>query len=192
MPTKKQKISVNKYNPGVLLITGVVINIIFASIMSFLLPLVVITIPAIVLNALLLVPRIDTKRHYAYWRIIPVILILLLTTIIAVTTLLVVGGLTDFYDSFATFVDKWIIFWTSNPVFPDSTDVRFWTDVAAIILAVIGGTGSGLTLFGWYSKKEIGVIEAPIVETKKTNESKTTEKKPSATKSKETKKKSAK
>ncbi len=152
------KETLNRMTPNFLIKIGVILNIIFCSIMSLILPLVIITIPAIALNGLLLVPRVDTKRYYAVWRIIPIFLVLLLTTIILLSFFFLITFAVEAYSTFAEFIDKYIIFWRRSPVMP-SADVGTWFEITMGVIGGLGVSGSVFISLGWYKKKEIGIIE---------------------------------
>lgn len=154
--THKEQLS--KWTPSLLLKIGVIINIVFCSIMSILLPLVIITIPAIALNGLLLVPRIDTKRYYAWWRVIPIILVLILTLIITLSIFFIVTVSIDAYNSFADFIDTYIIFWRRSAVMPSAT-AGSWFDILLAVIAGIGFTGCTFISLGWYKKKRLAIVD---------------------------------
>ena len=78
----KNKKTINTYKPNILIITGSIFNIIFASLFSVIPFAVVLTIPTIVFNALLLIPRTDNKKYWAVWRIVPIILSFILALIV--------------------------------------------------------------------------------------------------------------
>ncbi len=178
MNKKENTITLSKWTPGMFITIGAILNIIFCSILAIIFPLALITIPAIVLNALLLIPRVDTRRYHAYWRVIPVVLTLILTTIIALAIFFVVTGLAIAYDAFANLIDL-LAFWTKNPVIPDSSTWTWWLDITLIIFTACGVTGSVFISIGWYRKKELGQIVA--------GEPKTKEKPPKKEKKKEKK-----
>lgn len=154
---KGNTVTLSKWTPGVFITVGAILNIIFCSILAILFPLAVITIPAIVLNAMLLIPRVDTRRYHAYWRVIPVILTLILTTVVVLAIFFVVTGLATVYDSFAGFVET-VAFWTKKSFMPKSDEWTWWLDMFLAIFTACGITGSVFISIGWYRKKELGDI----------------------------------
>ncbi len=146
----------HKWSPSWFIMIGSIINIVFCSIVSIVLPLVVITIPAIVLNAMLLVPRVDTKRYHAWWRFIPIALVLLLTTIIILTVFFLITGTEKLYTSFAELIET-LIFWTKKEVMPEYS--TWWLDIVLITIGTAGVTGNIFITLGWYKKKTIGLVE---------------------------------
>ncbi len=162
------KEDINRWSPSIFMIIGVTLNIIFCSIFSILLFTIPLTIPAIVLNALLLAPRVDTKRYHAYWKYIPVIIVFSLTTILVILFSLTVSSMEDLYNGFSDFLNT-LVFWKREAIIPMEVNADPIKDVIEITLMVLGYSGSTFIIIGWYKKKKIGEIE---VETKQSKEPK--------------------
>ncbi len=175
--TGYHKETLKKWTPSFMLKIGVTINIAFCALLSipiFTLPL---TIPAIVLNALLLVPRVDTKRYHAVWKYVPIALTLFLVAIVWFIVFFSVAALEGLLNDFVTFINTYVIFWTKNGI-NENIEISAWLEVFEIILLSVGTSGSIFIIFGWYWGKEIGEVEVKdskadvVVEEKKTNASK--------------------
>ncbi len=151
------KETLKKWSPNFMIKTGVILNIIFCSILSLLIVTIPITITAIILNALLLVPRVDTKRYHAFWKYIPVALNLFLTVIVMFIVIFTVASLEGVLNSFLQFINTYILVWTKNEV--EFVNITWWLEIFEIIMLIIGSVGSILIIFGWYRGKEIGEIE---------------------------------
>ncbi len=149
------KVALKKWKPNLLIKIGVGLNITFAALLSIPVFTLPITIPAIVMNALLLIPIVDTKRYHAYWRWIPIALVLMLTAVIVTAVVISVLAINSLWMLFSNFMNT-IIFWTDlNWI--DRLD--FWLDTFAITLTAIGSSGSVLIILGWYKGQKIGMIE---------------------------------
>lgn len=138
---------------------GVVMNIIFCSLLSIPIITLPITLPAIVLNAMLLIPRVDTKRYYAFWKFIPITLTMFLALLVSFIVFFSVTSLEDSLNGFLRFVDKYIIFWNDKETLSSLELAGTWLKIFEIVILSIGSIGSGLVLFGWYKGKEIGQLE---------------------------------
>lgn len=171
----KNKVSSDKeilytYTPNFLIIVGVMFNILFASIFSVLLVTVVITIPTIVFNALLFVPRVNVKRYWAAWRIIPISLSFSLALLTFLLAIFATDGILDIYDGINNFLVK-IFFWmpSDSRVLPlVSRDLQpTITKLIKAIFILMASIGNVFVLFGWYHAKEIGIIEKKISKVEK-------------------------
>ncbi len=159
-----------KWTPSFMLKIGVALNIAFCSLLSLLVFTLPLTVTAIILNAMLLVPRVDTKKYHAYWKFIPVVLTLLIVGIIWFIVFFTVTSLEGLLNSFVDFIDTYILFWTKK----QSADVNitWWLWIFEAILLATGTSGSLFIVFGWYWGKEIGRVEVrnkPGKEYKSTN-----------------------
>ncbi len=150
--------SLKKWSPSLFLKIGVGLSITFCAILSILIATLVITIPAIIMLSILLIPRVDTKKYHAYWKFIPVVLVIMLTAIIGAVVFFATVGLEQVANTIVDFTDKYIIFWTKNDKLAD-VDITFWLGTFEIILFSIGCAGPVFIILGWYKGKEIGKVE---------------------------------
>ncbi|BDU67571.1 MAG: hypothetical protein TYPL_2240 [Candidatus Tyloplasma litorale] len=148
------------YKPNFLLKLGVTFNIIFASLFSLLILTLPITIVAITLNAMILVPRVNTKRYWATWRIIPILLSFLLAFLVLVGAWFSWSFVSGMVDSFFDFLSM-LSFWKKEPI-----NVAAFDKMSETIQTVIGtgfifiaSIGNVLILFGWYKGKEIAIVK---------------------------------
>lgn len=154
-----EKVMLRKYKPNTFIIFGVIFNILIASVLSIFLPLVVITIPAIILNSLLLIPRVNTKRYWAVWKIIPIILSFILGFIVLIIVILVLASASSAYESFSQFIDT-IVFWDGSanvlPAWNSVDDIRIYAEVILITASLLGNI---FLILGWYNVENIGYVE---------------------------------
>lgn len=155
---ENNQIHLNKYKPNFLIIIGVFFNILFASVLSLILPLVVITIPTIVLNALLLIPTVKRKRYWAIWRIIPMLLSFVLAAVVVLSVFILLELSNDIYIAFQDFINNKIVFWTKKSVIPDWASFNETQKITDIVLIIFGCLGNVFIIFGWYKKKKIGYL----------------------------------
>lgn len=158
---EEKEIKLSIYKPTIFIIIGVTFNIIFASIFSILLVTVVLTIPTIVFNALLLIPRVNTKRYWAAWKIIPIVLSFLLTFIVFAGIIVSANYMIDLINDFIQMIDKFILFW--NDYWPNDWSIASDSIKAAEIILnwsffSVAIVGNALILFGWYKERPIGTI----------------------------------
>lgn len=158
MENKTKKVSLKKWTPNLMIKIGVSINIIFCALLSIPVVTLPITITAIVLNGLLLVPRVDTKRYYAIWKFIPVVLVLILTLIVGFIVIFSVTSLENVLNGFVDFINTYIIFWTKEQKV-SNINITAWLEIFEIVIFTCGASGSTLIILGWYKGREIGVIE---------------------------------
>ncbi len=150
------KVALKKWKPNILIKIGVGLNVAFAALLSIPVVTLPITITAIVLNSLLLIPVVDTKRYHAYWRVVPIALNILLTLMILFIVVFSVTSLQNVLDGFIEMIDKYVIFWKKM----DGTiDISSWLSIFEIVLLSIGCSGSVLIILGWYRGDKIGYLE---------------------------------
>lgn len=166
MKNETNKVYLKKWTPNFMIKLGVIINIIFCSLLSIPIVTIPITVPAITLNALLLVPRIDTKRYYAFWKFIPVVLVVLLTIIVGFIVVFSVTSLENILNSFMDFINTYVLFWTKNK--KAEINITWWLEIFEIILFTCGLSGSLLISFGWYKGRRIAIVEQEEIEEKNT------------------------
>lgn len=148
--------TLKRWTPSFMLKIGVILNIIFCTLLSLLVVTLPLTVPAIILNTMLLIPRVDTKRYHAHWKYIPIVLTLFLVAIIWFIVFFTVASLQSLLDSFMAFVNTYILFWTKNE---RHIDISWWLRIFEITLLSVGTSGSFFILFGWYWGKEIGEVQ---------------------------------
>lgn len=166
----EEEIVLSYYRPTIFIIIGAVFNIIFASIFSILLVTIILTIPTIVFNALLLVPRVNIKRYWAIWKIVPVVLSFTLAFIIFAGIFFGATFAVEILDNIIDFIDKYILFWHSYwPDFDLATTSGFNAFKIILNWSFIGVAvvGNLLILLGWYKEKELGVLQPLPKEEKK-------------------------
>lgn len=165
----KEEIVLNYYSPTIFIIVGSIFNIIFASLFSILLVTVILTIPTIVFNALLLIPRVRTKRYWAIWKIVPITLSFIISLIVFAGVLFGATFAVQILDSIIDFIDKYILFWHSYWPNFDLETLSGFTIFKVIInwsFLVVATTGNTLILIGWYKEKKLGVLQ-PLPKNKK-------------------------
>ncbi len=150
------KVALKKWKPNILIKVGVGLNIGFAALLSIPIVTLPITITAIVLNALLLIPVVDTRRYHAYWRWVPIALNIFLTLLILFIVVFSVTSLQNVLDGLVELIDKYVIFWKK---FEKGINITGWLKVFEIVLLSLGCSGSVLIILGWYRGVKIGMIE---------------------------------
>lgn len=162
MKETKDTKTLNAYSPSIFIIIGASFNILFASLFSILLVTVVITIPTIVFNALLFVPRVNTKRYWAVWKIVPIVLSFFLAFIIFAGILIGAEWIINIIEQIFEFVDKFILFWHDyfEPEFISSSEkLELIKIIFNSLFLFIALTGNVLILLGWYKAKPIGEVQ---------------------------------
>lgn len=164
--TTSHKENLNRYTPGLFVKLGVGLNIAFCAILSIPIVTLPLTIPAIVLNAILLVPYVDVKRRFSIIKWIAMILTVFLTAIVSFIVFFSVTSLEGLLNGFMDFIDQYVIFWTRKDVIRD-TDITFWLKTFEIIFVAIGVSGSVFLILGRYKPRKIGMVEVEDVVKKK-------------------------
>ncbi len=161
-----------RWKPSIFIRVGATLNIVFCSILSMLVFTLPITIPAIVLNALLLFPVIDTQnKRKLLPKIIPCALTIFLASIIAIIIFLSITSIEGLLNWFINIINNYVFFWRKEATV-DIVDFSFWSDLAIGIVVGLGIGGAVLVLLGWYSKSVIGEIDTYVDEKKNKKKSK--------------------
>ncbi len=158
------EVTLNLYKPTIFIIIGATFNIVFASLFSIFLVTVIITIPTVVFNALLFIPRVNTKRYWAAWRIVPVVLSFTLAFIIFAGFFFGASYAIRIIDDLINFIDKYILFWTEywpDDLLSSSEKLQFWKVLFNASFLTVACVGNVLILIGWYKAKPIGEIKKP-------------------------------